>query len=134
MDQVSDGGKLKVQQPIHISPVTGGYRLPGTINGTNVTLLLDTGAAVTLLRQDVWAQITAPPSDLKPWPGAALVSADGTPLTILGCACVNLGMGGRNFRTDMVVVSPLTSEAILGIDFLQAQQAVVDLGHKTSPT
>jgi transposase InsO family protein len=31
----------------------------------------------------------------------------------------------------MVVVSPLTSEAILGLDFLQAQQAVVDLGNKT---
>ena len=28
----------------------------------------------------------------------------------------------------MVVVSPLTSEAILGIDFLQSQQAVIDLG------
>ena len=31
----------------------------------------------------------------------------------------------------MVVVSPLTSEAILGIDFLQAQQAMIDLGRGT---
>ena len=30
----------------------------------------------------------------------------------------------------MVVVSPLTSEAILGIDFLQGQQAVIDLGRR----
>ena len=31
----------------------------------------------------------------------------------------------------MVVVSPLTSEAILGVDFLQDQQAVIDLGRKS---
>lgn len=31
----------------------------------------------------------------------------------------------------MVVVSPLTSEAILGIDFLQAQRAVIYLGQGT---
>ena len=28
------------------------------------------------------------------------------------------------------MVSPLTSEAILGIDFLQAQQVKIDLGHR----
>ena len=38
---------------------------------------------------------------------------------------MNLGLGGREFKAEMVVVSPLTSEAILGI---QGQQAVIDLG------
>ena len=52
------------------------------------------------------------------------------PLTLHGCACVNLELGGRGFKTEMVVVSPLTSEAILGIDFLQGQQAVIDLGRR----
>ena len=65
-----------------------------------------------------------------PWPGATLVSAGGMPLTIHGCACVDLEFGSRGFKTEMVVVSPLTSEAILGIDFLQGQQAVIDLGRR----
>ena len=34
-------------------------------------------------------------------------------------------------NTEMVVVSPLTSEAILGIDFLQAQRAIIDLDRGT---
>ena len=38
-------------------------------------------------------------------------------------------MEGRKFLTDLVV-SPLTSQAILGIDFLQAQKATIDLGHR----
>ena len=66
-------------------------------------------------------------SQLKPWSGATLVSAGGTPLTIHGCASGCLQLGAKSFQTTVVVVSPLTSEAILGIDFLQAQEAVIDL-------
>ena len=129
-DRVSEGEKLTVQTPIYVSVVTGGYRLPGSVNGTNLNLLLDTGAAVTLLREDVWRQIAPQSPKLESWDGAALVSAGGMPLTVHGCVCVNLGLGGKEFKTKMVVVSPLTSEAILGIDFLQGQQAVIDLGHQ----
>ena len=35
-----------------------------------------------------------------------------------GCASVNLRLGQETFESEVVVVSPLTSEAILGIDFL----------------
>ena len=129
-DQMSEGDKLMVQSPIHVSPVTGGYRLPGWINGTKLSLLLDTGAAVALLREDVWRQLAPQPPGLEPWPGATLVSAGGMPLNVHGSVCVNLDLGGREFKAEMVVVSPLTSEAILGIDFLQGQQAVIDLGRR----
>ena len=130
-DHVSGGETPTVQLPIPISPVTGGYRLLGSLNGTPVTLLLDTGAAFTLLRQDVWNRIATCTSELKPWPGPPLVSAGGTPLTIHGRAHLTLHLGGRNMNTEMVVVSPLTSEAILGIDFLQAQRAIIDLDRGT---
>ena len=121
-----------VQPSMHmdIAPVmpTGGYRLPAKIVGVDVRMLLDTGAAVTLLRHDIWFQIASrSPRSLKPWPMAVLVSAGGNPLTIHGCADITLGVGGRNFKTEMVVVSPLTSEAILGLDFLQRQRALIDL-------
>ena len=59
------------------------------------------------------------------------MSAGGIPLTVHGCACMRLELGGRVFRNNFVVVSPLTSEAILGIDFLQAQRAVIDMGRGT---
>ena len=93
-------------------------------------MLLDTGAAITLLRRDVWTKVSVRPPTLQPWSGATLVSAGGMPLTVHGCACIDFVLGGRKFQTTFVVVSPLTSEAILGIDFLQAQQAAIDLGQK----
>ena len=112
---------------MQVSPITGGYRVPVSVEGVNLTALLDTGAAVTLLRHDMWMNIAAQPHDLRPWSGATLVSAGGTPLTVYGCACMGLELGGKMFWNNFVVVSPLTSEAILGIDFLQAQRAVIDM-------
>ena len=44
---------------------------------------------------------------------------DGSPLTIHGSACVNVSLGrGINKALEVVVVSPPTSEAILGLDSL----------------
>ena len=40
-------------------------------------------------------------------------------------------VGGKEFSTEVVVVSPLTSEAILGLNFLQEQHASIDLGCQT---
>ena len=57
----------------------------------------------------------------------SLVSAGGTPLTILGCVSLTVEFGGEKFTNEIVVVSPLTSEAILGLDFLRKQQACIDL-------
>ena len=60
-----------------------------------------------------------------------MVSAGGTPLTIHGCACVELELeGAKKFTTEVVVVSPLTSEAILGLDFIKRHRARIDLENK----
>jgi predicted aspartyl protease len=100
----------------------------GVIGGVEVSLLLDTGAAVTLLREDTWSQIALKnPQTLEPWVSVALVSAGGTPLTIHGCTNVELEMGNEKFTAQVVVVSPLTSEAILGLDFLKEHEALIDL-------
>ena len=58
-----------------------------------------------------------------------LVSAGGAPLTVHGC--VELKLGTERFVTEVVVASPLTSEAILGLDFLVEHQASIDLTTKT---
>lgn len=38
-----------------------------------------------------------------------------------------LDLGGDNFATKVVVVDPLTTEAILGLDFLYQQDATINL-------
>ena len=118
-----------------ISPVTstGGYRLEGTVNGAQTSFLVDTGAAVSLLRDDAWARSNAERActeSLKPWSNPRLVGVDGSPLPVLGCARVEIDLAGEKLPMDVVVVSTLTTEAILGLDFLHKYRANIDLGEK----
>ena len=118
-----------------ISPVTstGGYRLEGTVNGAQTSFLVDTGAAVSLLRDDAWARSNAERActeSLKPWSNPRLVGVDGSPLPVLGCAQVEIDLAGEKLPMDVVVVSTLTTEAILGLDFLHKYRANIDLGKK----
>ena len=86
---------------------------------------------MTLLREDLWTRIMANnPIHLKQWSRLNLVSAGGTSLNIRGSANVELELKGETFTTEVVEVSPLTCEGILGLDFLQDQQGTVDLGTK----
>ena len=99
-----------------------------TINGVQTPLLLDTGAAVTLLRKDTWDKVTShSPQQLVPWSETKLVGANGSPLNIHGSARILLKLKGKTVPTDVVIVSPLTTEGIVGLDFLQKEKASIDL-------
>lgn len=88
---------------------------------------MDTGAAVTLLRDDTWERVNAAGAELKPWNGQRLVGVEGSPLQVRGCTRVDLDLSGETFQADTVVVSPLSTEAILGLDFLLQNAATIDL-------
>ena len=104
-----------------------GFRLTGSLNGVAVSMLVDTGAAATLLRLDVWEQIvTCNPLPLEPCPSMRLLGAGGEPLTVHGRSHITLGIGSNLFVVDAVVVNPLTSQAILGLNFVVEQRATID--------
>ena len=118
----------QVTMPVsHVSPV-GGYHLDGAVVGVKVSFLVDTGAAVTLLRKDTWdgvCGVSATP-DLSPCLALRLVGVEGTALHTHGSAAIELDLCGR-ILTVVVVVSLLTSAGILGLDFLRRQEAFIDL-------
>ena len=82
---------------------------------------MDTGAAVTLLRKEAWETILknfpikAP--DLIPNQSLELVVADGSALKTHGTALLTLQLNGNDIPVDVAVVSPLTTEGVLGLDF-----------------
>ena len=131
-----EGEPIKAHTNVYVcvypTTLTGGYRLSGAVNSPQMSLLLDTGAAVTLLREDTWARAAAKNlQELQPRSTLKLVSGGGTPLTILGSTCVELELeGAKKFTTEVVVVSPLTSEAILGLDFFKQLRVRIDLENK----
>ena len=101
--------------------------MPGTINGIKTSFLIDTGAGVSLLQEDHWKRANLKEARLEHWSEQQLVGVDGTPLHVLGSAHVNILLSGRPFCQKMIIVRSLTTEAILGLDFLQMNQAIIDL-------
>ena len=99
--------------------------MDGQVDGTPTAFILDTGAAVTLLRRDLWDRGKQPPSTLEPWSGPKLVGANGTPIRVIGTATVNLTMAHKTFPIQVVVAEPLTAEAIMGLDFLEKNKCVI---------
>ena len=87
--------------------------------------LVDTGSALTILRRDTWELCKQSGQQLTPWCQSKLVGAEGSQLHVFGSAIITLNLEGEIFDLSVVVIDPLTSEAILGLDVLT--QCTVDL-------
>ena len=92
--------------------------------------VLDTGAAVTLLRKELWDLVKPQGGELEGWTGKRLVGVEGTALHVCGVARVQLMMGEKCFQPEAVVANGLTADVILGLDFLEANRCTIDLGEK----
>ena len=91
----------------------GGDLVNGKVCGISISFLLDTGASVMLLRKDTWERVSAVSrNSLSSWSGQHLVGVDGSPLQVFDCTELQLMFSGRKFMDQVLVVSPLTTEAI----------------------
>ena len=55
---------------------------------------------------------------------------EGTPLRVRGVAEVELVLAGEVFHCPVLVASALTSEAILGLDFLEANKCLLGMADR----
>ena len=92
--------------------------LPVTINGTETKLLVDTGAAVTIISSELFNRI---PDNVKPQltecTSVKLEAADGNCIAVAGTATVDITIGTANFAWK-VYVAPIKDDGLLGYDFL----------------
>ena len=90
--------------------------LPG---GATVNALYDTGASVTLLSKASFRQIpVALRPDKLPGPLLCLTGVDNTTLNVKGCYQLPVTVLGRRLLHRVFVTANLTSEMILGSDFI----------------
>ena len=95
------------------------------INGKESLFLIDTGAGISLLQEEMWKRVEEP--KLEPLSEQRIVSVDGTLIHVLGSTKFEISFAGKNFIQEMVVARSLTTGAILGLDFLQSNRAIIDL-------
>ena len=126
-------GSNKAPDPIVIassSLSTSSLYLSATLSDVSILCLVDTGAAVTLMSEDAWKK-TFPQGKLDTWMGPALVSAAGTPLQVLGTTTVSLCFcPSYSADVSVVIVTGLSVDMFLGLDFLSDHECSLDLGRK----
>ena len=67
---------------------------------------------------------------LKPWTGRRLVGVEGTPLWVCGVSKVELKLAGEIFQCPVLIARSLTSDAILGLDFLEANHCILKIADR----
>ena len=64
---------------------------------------------------------------LEQWAGRRLVGVNGAPLSVSGC---KIFLNGMPFKVMCVVTDDIMVEAILGLDFVNAHNGIIDCGSK----
>ncbi|KAL5457023.1 hypothetical protein EMCRGX_G034258 [Ephydatia muelleri] len=100
----------------------------GNVGKRSVNMLLDSGAAVSVIRSGVLEDRSR---NLVMATSRTAIGANGLPLNVMGQVDLDICLG--NFRTvhTFIVVRDLTFECILGADFLKVNKAVMDFRNNT---
>ena len=107
----------------------GAYLVGRLMSGVKVSFMLDTGVSVSLLRADVWQKISSDEALMR-WNGSGLVGVEGSSIEILGVASCDLSLAGILVKGDFLVAKTLSTEAILGLDFLENHGCVINTQHR----
>ena len=120
----------KLKSSVETAAVGSCLSVDGRLGKLVVKILIDTGSAVTLVRDDVWKKVQQSPKTIKA-PVHSVVAANGEKLELVGQGEVSITIRGVTRRHMVLVTKHLTQECILGVDFLIKHACVVDLRQHT---
>ena len=93
---------------------------------------MDTGAGVSLLNGNIWDKCTYESSEIKVEPTVYhnLVGVNGHSIRVRGSVTVPITIMGRSFQQQFIIADHITAEGILGVDFMERNNCVVDLAKR----
>ena len=107
--------------------VSSTLMIEGSLDGRVTTLLVDTGSAVTLVREDVWRDAKSGSAVQLESPVHTVVAANGGKLNITGQCTIKIAVGPLSEDHVVLVTKNLHQECLLGADFLMRHGCVLDL-------
>ena len=107
--------------------VSSTLMIEGFLDGRVTTLLVDTGSAVTLVREDVWRDAKSGSAVQLESPVHTVVAANGGKLNITGQCTIKIAVGPLSKDHVVLVAKNLHQECLLGADFLMRHGCVLDL-------
>ena len=113
--------------PWQISAVSSTLMVEGSIEGRVTRMLVDTGSAVTLLREDAVRDVKFGNSLKLEVPANSVVAANGEKLDISGQCTMSIKVGALSYQHLVLVAENLNQECLRGVDFLIKRGCIVDL-------
>ena len=131
--QGTQGGGHEFNVPylpnVHVNNISS-YFVVGKVFETPVSFLVDAAARVSLLREDIWDRVVPESNRMDREVTYRLVGVDGIPIKVRGTVTVEVSLEGLVFNQKFVIADGITAEAILGMDFLEENRCVLDLGRR----
>ena len=114
-----------------VAAVSSTLMVIGSVAGRSTKLLLDTGSAVALIREDVWKELKVKNRGHSlEAPVRAVVTANGEKLGLVGQCALVIKVGGLSAVHMVLIATSLTQECLLGADFLPQHGCVLDMQQK----
>ena len=80
-----------------------------------------------LLKSEVWEHVKSEANKLEPIMAHRIVGVDGIPIEVQSSATIQLTIAGVKFQHKFIVADQITADAILRLDFLEANKCVQNL-------
>lgn len=106
-----------------------GVFLPAKVGGVDCSLLVDTGAQVSVVAKEFWQRATGGKSTLEPYTGT-VSAANGGPMSIMGKWAAACQINSLALVIDFLVADIPLHDVLLGTDFLLKFGAVINLGER----
>ena len=101
--------------------------IKGSVNSIPADILLDTGAAATVLSKSMWDCSKKHNAQLRYIADRRLVGVQRTPLRLHGSAIIHLELPPETFNVTAVVADTPIADVILGRDFLRCQNCTIEM-------
>jgi hypothetical protein len=121
-------GNEQVSVSKHIESVNAESAIftDGEIGGEHVSMLVDTGSAVTLIHSRVWKKLQPKYGCLEK--GPRVIAANGLPLNVLGQLLVDIRVASIHTSHRVLVADDISHDCLLGVDFLGANNFTIEVG------
>ena len=110
---------------IHIIKESGLY-VKALVGGIETSLLIDTGATISLLSRVLFETLSNDNKYEIKGVSEPILSANGTPMDVLGQTEVSITIGESTFQ-QMVVIADFNMDGVIGLDFMKTNDCIIDV-------
>ena len=103
------------------------YIVEGRVNGYPVNILIDAGAAASIVSNHVWEKIRSPGPELRSATEKKLVGVQGTLLQLNGTTHIDIELCSKKFSCDIIMADFLAADIILGQHFLKVNKCTIEM-------